>query len=733
MEYVHALKVETLGNLFGQYRFCTGMPQGEVGTSRQNLWVRSLLRIPEEIKTQVDVRSGTSSVGGMNFELALKDTSYLKAFATKEAPVLCYNTTALTSTSTSISLVNRDGTPATGLASILGREIIISRECMRIHTEGVPGTYQLTRGLYGTIAQPHGNTMTDDREAFDALHPSFIKTRVVEYCRYDAGGDVSSELVLWRGVIANVTAPNETVFLSCDTSQALIKRKRLLNRLWQAAADDGSTAQKGSCTIEGLDRLPVQGDATNNRRILVNIGGQTAAFVTLQIRNGGAYFEWGADTDAVEYPGSPRFVNLSPGGNGELLISECFSTRTGMPEILGNRLSANPFELALQLLTTTKGGGNGAYDIGDASRPLIGENLGCGLPASLIDVAGIEAVRDRVGTMAELDSVLIGDDPSPFDAEDFIQAILRPFGCVLTQSRNLFTVIQLQDALPVDAPKVSNDDFFIGQGPVPSGSPPRWSFDQLVVTYRHIFGRSPISQPADDVFRRSRLSFGTADSEELGIPTSSFTLVSSLGSYMISRFHFDVSEVYTEFPMLPEYDFDIGDVIGFSEDYTPNPQGELGTVDAAMFILSKRISLGRPLTYAYDGIIFSGKYGLIGPSAAVEDDGYGPDEVLIFDNYFTLVSGPYGNDLGGWVVGDKVDFLDGADLSLKGTATIIAINDGGTFNRRLVFDNQGPLVDDDIIVPTEYGLATEDQKERLAYIALSDGTLPGAEPDEWTT
>ena len=734
MEHVHAIKVEGVGQTLGQYRFASGMPQGEVGELTQQLWVRSLLRIPQEVKTGVDIRAGSSSVGGMNFELILKDTPFLPIFTTKEARVLAYNASNMTLTSTSITLVNRDGSPATGLAGFLGTHLQIGREVIRIFNEGPPGVYDVARALFGTIAEPHGNGLTDDKEVFSAYSPSFIKTRVIEYCRYDAGGTIASEKVLWRGVISAVDVPNETVFITGDTPGALVRRKRLMNRIWQGVADEGSTAQSGRCTIKG-NRLPIQGSNLASRRILVNIGGQTAAYVTLQIQGNGGFFEWGPNTDAVEYPGSPRFINLAKEGKGELRLWECMTTRPGAPDLLGATLDQNPFNLAMQLLTTTPGGGNGPYDIGNSDRPEIGDNMGCGVRADIVDIAGIERVRDRIGTMATLDAVLFADQgPDPFEAEDFIQKILRPFGCVLTQVDNLFMVVQLQDAVAIDAPRLTNDDFSIDQGAIPSSSPGRWSFEQLIVQYRQIFGREPIGQPIDDSFRRRRLGFGDADSEEIVIPSSSITLIASLGSYLVSRFHFDVSSIHVRLPYLPEYDFKLGDVVGFSEENTPNPQGENGTVDAALFITARRENLGEPLEYVYDCILFSGKYGSIGPSSQVEDGAYGPTEVLIYDNEFTIVSGPYENDLGGWAVGDVVDFLDGADMTVLGSATITAINDGGPGDRRLVFDTMPvPLSDEDLIVPTEYGLATDDQKDKWAYIALASGDLAGDDPDEWTT
>lgn len=728
---IYAIKIEALGNVFGQYRFASGRPLLETGLTSAGLWRVCFTGMPQEIATTIDFKDATTTVGGMGFELNLNRLPDIApALLTRRAPVLAYNASALGIATTSITLINRDGTPATGLSSLLGVDIILERECIRLTTETAPGVYDCVRGRLGTLAVPHNVTVEDDVEVFSSERPSFIKTRVIEFCEYDASGDITSEKVLWRGVISKSPSKGgASIYISANSILALIDRKRLLTRVWRARPLEGSNARKGSVIVRG-GKPPIQGSGSL-RRVLINIGGETAAYVTMATTGDQVRFEWGEDTGAEIFPGAPRFDEVSE-DTKDLLIWESFSTRDGAPEINGVSLSDNPFTLILQLLTTSLSGSNGAYDLGDPARPEIADTLGMSINVDLIDVAAIESLRDQIGTSAKLDAVHIAvKSPDPIAFKTLAQRILRPFGCVLTVGRDFkFTVARLLDAPEIAAKEITSDDIVLDSGPTVMDIPPDWSFDQIVGKFDHTFGQPPRSLPFDDGFRRRRLVFGSADSVDLEIPSSDITLVDSIAAYYISRFHYDIALVTIVVPAVPAFEVYNGDVVTFSEPWVIDDQGGLGVEAASALIVGRRYNIST-FSYTYEALLFATKTGKIGPSAMIFDSTPDPDFV-IYDNMYSATPGPYDSDLGGFAEDDVVDILDSSDLTVIGSDVIVGIVDGGPGFRSIELQTGG-WSDSDIIVAAEYGLATASQKDRIAYIADSNASLSGDEPDEWTT
>lgn len=119
-------------------------------------------------------------------------------------------------------------------------------------------------------------------------------------------------------------------------------------------------------------------------------------------------------------------------------------------------VTANPIDLLLQLLTS--GGGGGTYDVLDD---------GLGIAEGLIDIAGIEAIRDEFFADEQVSFKLYQME----NALKFIEEQILAFENLrFTQSQNSkLTLAVLDQAKFVTTPEVIDESTIVGQ--------PRWSVD----------------------------------------------------------------------------------------------------------------------------------------------------------------------------------------------------------------------------------------------------------------
>lgn len=596
MGSIYAIKIESLGDGTSspagsdkRYRFATRTPSWD----DEGLYLPALRVYPESASVGFDPQLGDLQGGGATFELSR--TPYTEgAFMRSRWSVVAYLQAAISSSATSISLAN------TGLA---GRTLVLEREALYLSSHSGGGVYVCSRGQLGTQARAHGAAAEDDTELYDADHGSALELREVVLVRVSdaATATYTDEEVLRRYVLApqGVDWNGETrrIVLQCDSAISLLRRRTILGSraVWRLSSE---VVSPGRAPILEYRTAPGQWSAsvpspfpsaTGDGRVVLSLGGKAAVIAPVSAigaDEGSAYLS-ATLSQAVLWDGSVPIPQDPPQEAWEVLsTAPSAPSDADTPSTNTLPLSSDPLTLALQLLTSTVDGGNVEsgltdYDLGIAQ-------LDASIPASLVDVAGIEALRLELGALPQLHLQLGMASPGPVELLPLLaQQVLRPFGLALTQtSTGRLTIVRAAaDALGYGSTAAAITAADCRSKPRVRRNAPR-AIDRVEVHYDARPGLQARVAAVSNVYAaRRRLSGGSPAESLAAYGVQDEAVARGLGIDYVSRWHWPVPGIVVE--VTASVEAWPGQLVTLTHPLLPGPDGSPG-MDAGVCLVVAR-------------------------------------------------------------------------------------------------------------------------------------------------
>lgn len=696
----------------------------------------ALVSLPEEIGFECDFRAGRSTIGGLTFRLFanVPDTFAQpeRAFYTQRPRVVARLLEGVGATSTTMKVLTS--------VDLTARTLILGNEAIYFNYLLSGGTYDVIRGVLGTRAQAHGIEGgeirgVDDDELYDADDGPILRGRRVELLECPIDGDYPDEVVVWSGVIDEITHPTPNIIeVGCKSALDYLRDARICERLWRARRRSYSEpygpdgyAQAGYQRVSGAT-VYAPGWA------LYAWGDKTAVLDTAPSYELDAGNTFSSDLVQPFYPDGV-LIDWSEEPPGE--VWQLISTAPQAPDLNGGgRLSNNLATLTLQVLTTTEEGGNYDADGGATNYDLGVPNVGARVPWQLVDVAGIERVRDRMGELLRVDAIHLGKEGEPVPALEWLSSLWRPYGGVITGGQGgRIGVALFADSVEAGAPAPT-----LGVDDLLRVEPSQRrrlgdAIDTITVSYADRPGQKPITDRFEDTFNKRRQLAASAttreDLELLGV--NSAQLVLDLGTAYIQRYSLPIPEVTVQ--VLGDLDLWPGDLVEVT--LPPLSGADVNSpVSEAIYLVSGRRyawSGGRRVTYrllAVDQIYT--RRGTWAPSAEVTAWDGGTSTVTLAANAYTTSRGPFATDVDAFSFysssGD-LTILSGDDLSVKATC---AYDSAGTNSMVLSGLGSYTPVAGDILVLRDYPNQGADSEFAIyAVIADFNGDLDGGDGFEW--
>lgn len=712
----------------GRYRLATGTPSFDTSS----LYRSVLAEFPSEVGTFVDFQTGDTSVSGQEFKLL----PTLEVLGWLLRPNFARETTLATALTKAATTVVLDGDPSDDTTITIGRECIVLGTGTTTTTTSFASCL---RGALGTMAAAHGVDATDDVEAFIAGE-SPVTDLVVELFTVDsAAASYASETTFWRGVLRPATwdGASGMVKLTADALIDTLKQAKLCQNIWQGEGD--GSFYYGWTPIGAVpDADPEDGgdpEEIGNPDTLypvVLFDGDSAVRTLLVKAFGERVVVWPTRRPDITFMPVGGSQLPEPNERGYLDFKErvwqLHGTAVGMPAVndAGDTLSANAITLTLQLLTTTTEGDNGDHDLGVS-------NLGCGIPASLLDVTGMEALASEFGSVVELRSLFFPLDGKPVDAHELVtKRILRPFGFVLAPgSGGKYTVKRLE-AGAVDSTAIGEADCV---------APPNFSVrgvspvDSVEVTWGEMPGLGSRTDTANDGYNRARslIAQGAQLSVDAGgVNTAPAAAAISLA--WVTRYHFPIPVIEVELKRSVALDLWPGDAVAFTHSALPGRSGARGVTSELMIVAGREDSLERwttRLTLWWTSAAIA-QARRIAPGARVSS--WSDPTLTIEANAFKQAGGSPTTDAGVWadllsLAGNLSVLILDSDLSVLGTATVTG---SGTNTLTLSGASVSPSAGD-VIVLADYDTVGDEERARYAFLADANDTLGAGsdDPAEW--
>lgn len=650
------------------FRLASGVPDFDADGLYRDV---SLVR-PVEALSAVDFQQGTCQTSEMSF--TLRHTPELGAWlGTYRHRRLGLATSGVNASTTSL---DTDFNPG------VGAHLIWERECLRVSAVSGAGPYTLTvqRGVLGTRATAHSVTAPGaDRELFDARTGPNLQGQLIEFTRARKQGSSYgvAEEVLWRGILRDIQQPEPGVYVvQCDSLIALVREGELFREVfrarletqtpdgWTYLGDGAPSASVGALGLEGV--FAVDGAAALCPIYAYGAGeGRQSRIVV-----------WPPDGPSGlrnTLAGASEPIPAKPPGE----VVELLSTRPGSPASADppdtNSLpfSDNALTLVLQLLTTSGAGDNGAYDLGI-------DGYGLDIPASLIDVDGIERLANQLGGGASVPRLWLNPEGRPVRAWELITRVLRPIHCVLRPARagalgivrladvarlGELTTYDLGDALP--QPAVRWERYAIR------------ALDRVEASYNGRPGGKEDRVVLRDSLNLRRLpaAYTTTATLDLRHLDDLQAAQAAVIGYA-ARYHFPIPRVSWAVPR-GVLNVDPGAVVYISGARFPGPDGRWGLDTMPVQIVSRRDDLRNWTTHYQAWVVgaASGAVGRWGLAATVVS--YSAPDATIALNDYSHTDGPFDSDSDAWAYalanndGDPVNahILD-SDLAFRGTVEI---------------------------------------------------------------
>lgn len=740
MPTIFAIRVEGLGKPAAsaadkRYRYCTS-PMDPANDSG-GLYIRAMdLTVPPEVSFGVDFLGGRSTIGGLRVDLLALPT-IRQHFYRSDPQLVAQLTVGVDADDTSFS------TDTSGLA---GTTVVIGTEVVYLVSEGASGVYSVTRGVLGSLARPHGSSGvavdgTVDTAIYSATAGGAMATpgRKIDLLRVDSDGTYADEVVLWAGVINDVDLVGGTVVqLSCNGALDLLQGGRICRDLWRGdLVDQGVTAPDRSWAYH--DR---RGGGTSVRSVAV-----AADSRTLYSWGGSALVSDAApgtnsNSAVLSDDGDPILVAGSPPidwGSPPKSIWCAYSTHPSAPDLdaSGSRLSPNLAVLTLQLLTTSASGVN--YDVvgGAASYDLGIEDLGLGIPWSLVDVAGIEALAERLGGgLTPTDGGLLYrphihlglKSADPVDVYALLAPEWHALGCVLTEGRGgQITVVDLGDDADLDAVEITVDQVIddVAQ------SRRMVTVDRVLLEWNNAPGVGTRTDKWDDVFNAQRSLIPRQRDARLSAPgLANEAIARLLSAVFVQRWRLPIPPV----TLIVTADVDLwpGQAVRVTHPVIVDADGTFGVTASTMLVVGRSVRLeAATATYQFldVGAIYD-RRAKWAPSGRVSSAPTSTSVVLV-QNYVTSGNGVYADDIDAIAAAAdlgtvKCDILHRTDCSLVTAGlTVSSVNTG---TRTITFTGAHGATATDFVVLSSYDEQVADNQDAWASMA-DDGRTLGAAGD----
>lgn len=730
---VVGVKVEGLGrgDTNKRYRWSTDLLYNDP----ESLYIPSITLegMPGEIESTVNWRDngkGRSTIGGIAFTLKAS-TAVLNAFGDGGFPAKIGDLEQLLTNPTETQIRIQQVDPD---ANLSGKTINVGREA--IYLESITAqtihasTYQGVRGRLGTTAKAH-----KDRAVFFAHENPFPTRRQVELFAVRKNEGYDEERTLRRFILNSISQPSpETLQIEADSALELLWDTKILDDLWSAEPTLSPNRQPEDTVTytgeEGEHPSTINDGINGSNQCLFFTGDSVfrSSWSTLQSRVNTqirADSEVFADSNPFDLSKPPK------------KIWETFSTDPRAPNLNNStdprnqRLSANPIEFLLQIITTTQSltpgtpGDNGPYDLG------IGQ-LGCAIPFDLLDMESMEeAIRQTQATMTGMHL----DLKKGVEAGKILIPMLRYYGFALTQDAQGRISIDRMRAVPrgTEAHIYDSD----------MKEPPRQSkrlhdpISRINLEYGHRPGKDPQKTKIESPVLAERYA-GTGATEDIAMKgLRSKEEAESLATREMNIWR----SPYTEWELvlkLTEKAEEIreGDlVLVTSKSLTGgrNSKGDVqrGVDSTACIVLSA--SFSHIQAEAYIRLLWIGaagiRAGLIGPGALVTSWGQGGGEshVTITPETFSQTKLPeQTDDLFGFHPGQVIQIRSRDRETLRGTATLTSIDQD---NLRLKFDHTFTgLESGDIVRLAPYALQPEQVRKEYAFFSNIGGVMEDGSP-----
>ena len=694
-------------------------------------WVESCWsKMPGEVESSISFLDGGTTIGGLTLEVFAE----AKAQQGQTLASMLYNQTRvsigtlqadITSTSGSISL----GAAATGLA---GTHISLGREVILLVSHSGSGVYVCTRGRWGTTASSH--SASDFSEVFSALAGPVLRYRQVTLYRVDldAASAYSSLEQLGVFVIYAITAPSpEVIRIECDSMISMFEKGTILNDLWRSPVTEVVTTVRTAPNTPDVTAPSLKARQeklrSSSATATFSIDGEAVIKPTVQTQGGNHYVIQGFNNSDIvrDLDASPR-VQVLPDQPKEGW--ECFVCSDDDTDIDALPLSRNLLTLLLQVLTTSKSGTNGDYDLGI-------EDLGMAIPSTLIDVAKIEQTRAELGSLLDQDLMVLGLDGEPLEVFGFFKEALLPYGVVICDSGGLLSVASLSDSDP-DAITITETADILGPASTPQRGAPAQTrrmdlaMDAISVSFMEVPGFDPVVDTLVDGERRRLTIYGADTPRALSLRyiKSRDRLISTLLPYL-QRFHDDIPQITITVLRTRAAELELGDLIKVTHSKIYSAlDGVRGVTGELMLITSRVLSLEEntiTLTLLDVGAIYT-LTSVIGPSALVESGSSGTTINIAEDfadgGFQSGLISAFPLDVSSFSVGDVIQHCDQRGVKIQGL-TVTGFTTAPS--SLLVSSTPSPLpVAGDVIRLERYSPSgNASAKERFAYIADTSGTL----------
>lgn len=458
-DYWCALVIRGLGDDSGAYAFCLGdpalAPSGHQG-------VPLLTNYPQALSARLDPIKVEYDLSGFTFSIAA-ETPWLSLFARRIYFAEGALITAVDADDTTLEIAYT-GAFSAGDYVYLGRETIKLGTLSSSSSYVDPATDQTvsydvftgcTRGALGSFAEPHYVSGEDDNRVY--AYPE-LSGRLVEFWELAEGAE--APIVIWRGQLLDIRIEDEdesTILVDTGALLGLLSTRKL--NLTPYAADTttdvisvaqgarpgwvnfyskldeetiaarrrfGKTSQpQGSTTRLALQ---VAGCLTTGR--ISEITGESEdgtwyGYTTTDSLGEHSYQELGSVADGSDEGSYARQASGSKIYE-VLCFGQDFVNAYGYYYGCGRNTTNrhHPLHLLLLILLSTGRGTN------HLDWDWLGSSWGLGVPASLVDVAGIEAEMARTPDLM-IDRLVLGWDGKDFSMRDVLDRTLRPLGYYL--------------------------------------------------------------------------------------------------------------------------------------------------------------------------------------------------------------------------------------------------------------------------------------------------------------
>lgn len=747
MTVILSVKIEGVGDstALDLYRYATGLPAH--GWDSGNLYVDALTLWPQEIATTISFRDFSSTISGMSVTLEAHED--IRRWLYDQGPeqiATFQGTTALSyELSASATDIKLDSS-ATGLA---GTIVLLERECIKLTTHDGSGQYSAcVRGVYSTRATAHSADGADrDVSVFQAIGSGILLGRriTLQSIADVAGAVLANEVVLWSGIITEVSAPSpDIISISADSTLSAIRRRKICQSLFTCPppgrAWDVTTGRGAPLAASGSMSISIDGGKGA-------MSGMDYVVITSGSQHGLVRVPWWAVANQNKWIDQPLPWEDAEKAKAVTEFFHCNAAMTASTSALP--LSGNILTLTLQILTTTDTGDN--YDSGGAVNydTGAGPNIGLFVPYFMVDVAGIEEVRDSLGILAFRNKIYLGIEGKPVSALDFLQkSLLGPLGCVLTcLSNGQITVVQLLDIDDGTATNLARSDMISPPYPAQSrqiASP----IDKVEVAFDYEVGKGSRTDLFINGRRRNRHPFSDRSTLSLDLSSVSGTRqANGAGGEGLARFmairlavRYAKSIPSTDLRTTRDKAIEIGDVVTVSHDKLYGAaDGIRGLSEATHLCVGRRLNLETgtmALRLLYVGAVYF-KESLIAPAAVVVSYNASNRKFTIGDGQFNTGQ----KDTVGITSGSKILITTRVHASRLIADTVLVVEGIGVnliqidsaSNTLLTTQSITPVAGD-LLKLAKYDNASTADAAEFVFGAGTDGTLGSGEdlPSQWS-